>query len=70
MCPPPCRPHSGGVRGEEGLREEYGLVSRLVLKLHQGECAAGHRVDNRQKNRQALLVPPDAHRPYISSFQV
>ncbi len=33
--------------GGEGMREEYALVSRLVLKLNQGACAAGHRVDNR-----------------------
>jgi hypothetical protein len=59
-----------GRRDEKELSDEYELVSRLVIKLQQGECAAGHRVDNRHKNRQALLVPPDAHRPYISSFQV
>jgi hypothetical protein len=35
------------VEGGEGMREEYALVSRLVLKLNQGACAAGHRVDNR-----------------------
>ncbi len=35
------------MEGGEGMREEYALVSRLVLKLNQGACAAGHRVDNR-----------------------
>ena len=34
-----------------------------------GDCAAAHRAENRGKNRNAMVVPPDASRPYLSSFQ-
>ncbi|MPC16314.1 Receptor-type tyrosine-protein phosphatase U [Portunus trituberculatus] len=34
-----------------------------------GDCAGGHRADNRVKNRNVLCVPPDNFRPYITSFQ-
>ena len=34
-----------------------------------GDCAAGHRAENRDKNRNVLVVPPDDNRPYLTSFQ-
>ncbi len=32
-----------------------------------GDCAAGHRAENRAKNRNVLVVPPDNNRPYLTS---
>jgi len=52
------------------FQDEFSLVLSLVPGLGQGDCAGAHREDNRWKNRDYLNVPPDAHRPYISSFQV
>ena len=45
-------------------------MTRLVSPLGQGECAGAHRDDNRNKNRNHLIVPPDTHRPYLTSHQV
>jgi len=54
---------------EVELKAEYLLVKQLVRPLSQGECAGAHREDNRAKNRHLHTLPPDAHRPYITSFQ-
>lgn len=48
---------------------EYELISQQTPRFTIGDCAAGHRVDNRDKNRNVLIVPPDNFRPYITSFQ-
>ena len=29
----------------------------------------GHRAENREKNRNPSIVPPDERRPYLTSFQ-
>ena len=54
---------------EEKVREEQERVDRVRPVLSQGDCAGGHRVENRNKNRSVLVLPPDKHRPYITSFQ-
>ena len=54
---------------EEKVREEYEQLERVRPELSQGDCAGGHRVENRKKNRSVLVLPPDKHRPYITSFQ-
>jgi len=55
--------------GEYEIKCEHELVTRLVSPLGQGECAGAHRDDNRNKNRNHLIVPPDTHRPYLTSHQ-
>jgi len=55
--------------GEYEIKCEHELLTRLVSQLGQGECAGAHREDNRNKNRNHLIVPPDTHRPYITSHQ-
>ena len=54
---------------EEKVAEEYSRLERVRPELSQGDCAGGHRVENRNKNRSVLVLPPDKHRPYITSFQ-
>ncbi|XP_059098685.1 receptor-type tyrosine-protein phosphatase kappa-like isoform X1 [Tigriopus californicus] len=48
---------------------EYMLITNQTPRFSIGDCAAGHRADNRDKNRNVLIVPPDNFRPYITSFQ-
>jgi protein tyrosine phosphatase len=48
---------------------EYSLICNQTPRFTIGDCAAGHRADNRDKNRNVLIVPPDNFRPYITSFQ-
>jgi len=48
---------------------EYALICNQTPRFTIGDCAAGHRADNRDKNRNVLIVPPDNFRPYITSFQ-
>jgi len=48
---------------------EYTLICNQTPRFTIGDCAAGHRADNRDKNRNVLIVPPDNFRPYITSFQ-
>ena len=52
------------------IKEEFDKVNQTRPELSQGDCAGGHRVENRNKNRSVLVLPPDTHRPYITSFQV
>ena len=54
---------------EEKVKEEQERVDRVRPVLSQGDCAGGHRVENRNKNRSVMVLPPDKHRPYITSFQ-
>jgi protein tyrosine phosphatase len=54
--------------------QRRGLVESLLIcnqtpRFTIGDCAAGHRADNRDKNRNVLIVPPDNFRPYVTSFQ-
>ncbi|RWS11882.1 receptor-type tyrosine-protein phosphatase kappa-like isoform X1 [Dinothrombium tinctorium] len=44
-------------------------IVKMTPKLSIGECAGGHRIENRDKNRDVAIVPPDNHRPYLTSFQ-
>lgn len=48
---------------------EYEKICRMTSKFSIGDCAGGHRVENREKNRDVSTVPPDNFRPYLSSFQ-
>lgn len=50
-------------------QREFQLICRQVPKFTIGDCAGGHRADNRHKNRDVMIVPPDNFRPYLTSFQ-
>lgn len=50
-------------------QSEHKLLSSLIPRFTIGDCAAGHRSENRAKNRNVLVVPPDKNRPYLTSFQ-
>jgi len=48
---------------------EYEKICQMTSKFSIGDCAGGHRVENREKNRDVSTVPPDNFRPYLASFQ-
>lgn len=48
---------------------EYRKIAKMTRKPTIGECAGGHRIENREKNRDVAIVPPDNFRPYLTSFQ-
>lgn len=50
-------------------QREYEKITRMTGKFSIGDCAGGHRVENRLKNRDVSTVPPDNFRPYLTSFQ-
>ncbi len=55
----------------EDLRKaEFTTLGTLRPQYTIGDCAGGHRNENREKNRNVLVVPPDERRPYLTSFQV
>merc|ERR1712117_923522 len=54
---------------DDRSQEEYDKANKTRPELSQGDCAGGDRVENRSKNRSVLVLPPDQHRPYITSFQ-
>lgn len=50
-------------------QKEYAQICKQTPRFTIGDCAGGHRADNREKNRDVLCVPPDNFRPYLTSFQ-
>uniref|UniRef100_A0A915HUX3 Receptor-type tyrosine-protein phosphatase mu n=1 Tax=Romanomermis culicivorax TaxID=13658 RepID=A0A915HUX3_ROMCU len=48
--------------------EEYRLLCIWSPPLKIGDCAGGHRLENRSKNRDVMVVPPDYARPYLSTL--
>ncbi|XP_070498935.1 receptor-type tyrosine-protein phosphatase U [Chironomus tepperi] len=50
-------------------QREYAQICKQTPRFSIGDCAGGHRADNREKNRDVLCVPPDNFRPYLTSFQ-
>ncbi|XP_066906293.1 receptor-type tyrosine-protein phosphatase kappa [Halyomorpha halys] len=50
-------------------QREYQQICKMTPRFTIGDCAGGHRGDNREKNRDVLIVPPDNFRPYLTSFQ-
>jgi len=50
-------------------QREYAQICKQTPRFTIGDCAGGHRADNREKNRDVLIVPPDNFRPYLTSFQ-
>lgn len=50
-------------------QREYEKIVKMTKAFSIGDCAGGHRVENRYKNRDFATIPPDNHRPYLSTFQ-
>uniref|UniRef100_A0A915NJ91 Protein-tyrosine-phosphatase n=1 Tax=Meloidogyne floridensis TaxID=298350 RepID=A0A915NJ91_9BILA len=46
---------------------ENKLLTMLTAPLRIGDCAGGHRLENRGKNRD-VMVPPDHARPYLQTL--
>ncbi|KAJ1370030.1 hypothetical protein KIN20_031661 [Parelaphostrongylus tenuis] len=55
-----------------GAMHVFRLCGLLLLHLTQplriGDCAGGHRLENRGKNRDVMVVPPDHARPYLQTL--
>ncbi|PAV65801.1 hypothetical protein WR25_00972 [Diploscapter pachys] len=47
---------------------ENKLLMQLTHHLRIGDCAGGHRLENRGKNRDVMVVPPDHARPYLQTL--
>uniref|UniRef100_A0A914VYM6 Uncharacterized protein n=1 Tax=Plectus sambesii TaxID=2011161 RepID=A0A914VYM6_9BILA len=47
---------------------ENKLLCALTPSLRIGDCAGGHRLENRGKNRDVMVVPPDHARPYLQTL--
>lgn len=58
----------GSARINEYQRE-YEKIVKMTKNYSIGDCAGGHRVENRYKNRDFATIPPDNYRPYLSTFQ-
>ncbi|XP_046914794.2 receptor-type tyrosine-protein phosphatase epsilon isoform X2 [Dermatophagoides farinae] len=48
---------------------EFEKLMCMTSKFTIGDCAGGHRLENRDKNRDVSIVPPDNFRPYLTSVQ-
>jgi len=60
---------SSSSSASDGFDAEFRQLSSLRAHYSIGDCAAGHRTENRSKNRNPSVVPPDTRRPYLTSFQ-
>ncbi|GAB6032283.1 hypothetical protein CHUAL_010924 [Chamberlinius hualienensis] len=58
-----------GIRRINEYQKEYEQICKMTPKFTIGDCAGGHRGENRDKNRDVIVVPPDNYRPYLTSFQ-
>ncbi|XP_022317888.2 receptor-type tyrosine-protein phosphatase epsilon-like isoform X3 [Crassostrea virginica] len=48
-----------------GFEKEFQTLKSQVTKLSIGDCAGGHRSENRSKSRDIMLLPPERARPYL-----
>ncbi|CAI4221076.1 unnamed protein product [Auanema sp. JU1783] len=53
---------------ENQENHENKLLLHLTPSLRIGDCAGGHRLENRGKNRDVMVVPPDHARPYLQTL--
>ncbi|KAH9498452.1 hypothetical protein Btru_007514 [Bulinus truncatus] len=49
------------------LEREFQTLQSIVPRLSIGDCASGHRVENRSKSRDIMMLPPECARPYLST---
>ncbi|XP_074598966.1 protein tyrosine phosphatase 36E [Brevipalpus obovatus] len=57
------------LTGKNEYQREYEKILKMATRFTIGDCAGGHRIENRDKNRDVAIVPPDDHRPYLTTFQ-
>lgn len=48
-------------------QREYTLICKQTPRFTIGDCAGGHRGDNRKKNRDVLIVPRKSKKKIITS---
>ncbi|XP_070194716.1 receptor-type tyrosine-protein phosphatase kappa-like [Littorina saxatilis] len=51
------------------LEREFQILKTIVPKLSIGDCASGHRVENRSKSRDIMMLPPERARPYLMTTE-
>ncbi|GFR67152.1 receptor-type tyrosine-protein phosphatase kappa [Elysia marginata] len=49
------------------LEKEFHTLESIVPRLSIGDCASGHRVENRSKSRDIMMLPPECARPYLTT---
>ncbi|XP_046355427.2 receptor-type tyrosine-protein phosphatase kappa-like [Haliotis rufescens] len=50
---------------QQKLDREFQTLHTVVPRLSIGDCASGHRVENRSKSRDIMMLPPERARPYL-----
>ncbi|WAR23087.1 PTPRM-like protein [Mya arenaria] len=45
------------------------FLQQIVPKILIGDCASGHRDENRNKSRDIMLLPPERARPYLQTIE-
>ncbi|XP_052280407.1 receptor-type tyrosine-protein phosphatase mu-like isoform X2 [Dreissena polymorpha] len=53
-----------------GYQKEFQLLDKVVPKISIGECASGHREENRKKSRDIMMLPPERARPYLQTIEM
>uniref|UniRef100_T1KVD1 Protein-tyrosine-phosphatase n=1 Tax=Tetranychus urticae TaxID=32264 RepID=T1KVD1_TETUR len=57
------------LTGLNEYQREYQKIVKMSPEFTIGDCAGGYRIENRAKNRDVAIIPPDNHRPYLTTFQ-
>ncbi|GFO03966.1 receptor-type tyrosine-protein phosphatase kappa [Plakobranchus ocellatus] len=57
----------GGESKHVKLEREFQTLQSIVPRLSIGDCASGHRVENRSKSRDIMMLPPERARPYLTT---
>lgn len=57
------------ISRQNEYQREFDKVVKMTTTYSIGDCAGGHRIENRDKNRDVSTVPPDNHRPYLLTSQ-
>ncbi|XP_060594433.1 receptor-type tyrosine-protein phosphatase kappa-like isoform X2 [Ruditapes philippinarum] len=52
-----------------GFEKEFQFLQDIVPKIPIGDCASGHRDENRNKSRDIMLLPPERARPYLQTIE-
>ncbi|CAG5134439.1 unnamed protein product [Candidula unifasciata] len=57
----------GSDSKHQKLEKEFQTLQSIVPRLSIGDCASGHRVENRSKSRDIMMLPPECARPYLAT---
>ena len=50
------------INGQNEYQLEYEKIIKMTQKMSIGDCAGGHRIENREKNRDVSIVPRQFNR--------